>query len=193
MKAKAFPGSPVVVGYGTVALASQIVGKTPGTEAGCALGIQFDRSVEVLDCPVILAFVEIDISAKQVATGIGWEELDGFLVVFDGMAVFAHAGVESRSLEERDGGAAIEADCMIEILDGFAELVVGAAGGASLAIKTWVCRIEFDGLIDLFDGMVIVARELEAGCSQDERVAFPGFGRWFSNFSVRFARWNAAS
>ena len=74
---------PVVVGYGTVALASQILGKTPGTEAGCALGIQFDRSVEVLDCPVILAFVEIDISAKQVATGIGWEELDGFLVVFD--------------------------------------------------------------------------------------------------------------
>src|SRR4051794_14908616 len=82
---------------------------------------------------------------------------------------------------------------MIEIFDRFPELVVGAAGSASLAIKTWVCRIEFDGLIDLFDGMVIVARELEAGCSQDERVALLGFGRWLSDFSVRFARWNAAS
>jgi hypothetical protein len=81
---------------------------------------------------------------------------------------------------------------MIEILNGFPELVVGPANDASLAVEARVCWIEFDGLINLFDGLVVVARELEAGCSQDERVALLTFGRWFSDFPARFARRNAA-
>jgi hypothetical protein len=81
---------------------------------------------------------------------------------------------------------------MIEVFNGFTELVVGPAGDASLGIEARVCWIGFDGLINLFDGAVVIARELEAGCSQDERVAFLAFGRWLSDFPVRFARRNAA-
>ncbi len=108
------------------------------------------------------------------------------------MAEFAHARVEHPSFEKGDGGAGIEAYCTVEVLNGFPELVVGPAGEASLGIETRVCWIGFDGLINLFDGLVVVARELEAGCGQDERIAFLGFGRWLSDFPVRCSRRNAA-
>jgi hypothetical protein len=81
---------------------------------------------------------------------------------------------------------------MIEVLNGFPELVVGPTGDASLGIETRVCWIGFDGLINLFDSAVVIARELEAGCGQDEGVALLGFGRWLPDFPERCARRNAA-
>src|SRR4029453_10123309 len=70
--------------------------------------------------------------------------------------------------------------------------MVRPTGGASRGVEAGVFWIEFDGLINLFDRMVVVAREPEAGCGQDEGVSLLAFGRFFPNFPERRARWDAA-